>query len=303
MADLSPSGVGLIFFCAVACLCAAYYYGAEKDRFEFLLNRLGLKEEAEANKQSRSAKLAEDLKNCGNPVKLDTLLRNSYLVVAVSLVFGFVLDVPLVGILLAVIGYKIPEIYLARMRSILDEKFEKQLPGCIDTLYAVLEAGQTPTQGFEVLSQKAPFPSNIEFGRLYSDIKTGADMQNALMKFYERHPSNDIKLFMTGTLVANEVGPAVLVSALKTISQTIRNRDSQKKNVKSTIMQGTVTVYVMGGAPIVALVILLTFMRDYSAPLTNTTLGNVIIGASLVLNAIGYFVAKKMTNTKSIVKY
>ena len=102
MADLSPSGVGLIFFCAVACLCAAYYYGAEKDRFEFLLNRLGLKEEAEANKQSRSAKLAEDLKNCGNPVKLDTLLRNSYLVVAVSLVFGFVLDVPLVGILLAV---------------------------------------------------------------------------------------------------------------------------------------------------------------------------------------------------------
>ena len=68
-------------------------------------------------------------------------------------------------------------------------------------------------------------------------------------------------------------------------------------------MQGKVTVYVMSAAPAVALVILLTFMRDYSAPLLQTTLGNVLIGVSIVLDAIGYYVASKITNTNSIVKY
>ena len=124
-----------------------------------------------------------------------------------------------------------------------------------------------------------------------------------MIKFYERHPSSDIKLFMTGTLVSMEAGPAVLVNTLKTISQTIRSRDSQKKSTKSAIMQGKVTVYVLSAAPVVSLVILLTFMTDYSAPLVETTIGNIMIAASLVLDAIGYFVASKITDTSSIVKY
>jgi tight adherence protein B len=143
----------------------------------------------------------------------------------------------------------------------------------------------------------------LEFARIHNDIQTGATLKDALQKFYERHPLNDIKLFMTGTLVAAEAGPAVLVNTLKTIGKTIRNRDSQKKSVKSAIMQGKVTVYVMSGAPVVALVILLTFMQEYSAPLIETTIGKVLILVALVLDVIGYFAASKLTDTTSIVKY
>lgn len=302
MPIFSPSMVGIFFFCGIAAFCAAYYYGAEKNRLEFLTNRLSLKSD-DADKNSRSAKIAEKLRDLGNPIEADKLLQISYLVVFACLVFGFALSVPLVGILFAVIGFKIPELYIARKKTVLDDEFEKQFPECIDTLYAVLEAGQTPQQGFELLSKDAPFPSNIEFARICSDISTGATMKDALESFYKRHPLNDIKLFMTGTLVATEAGPAVLVNTLKTIGQTIRNRDSQKKSTKSAIMQGKVTVYIMSGAPIVALVVLLTFMQNYSAPLLDSLIGNVLIGAALVLDVIGYFVSSKITNTSSIVKY
>lgn len=303
MAGLSPSIVGFIFFLSLACFCAAYYYGAEKNRLEFLSNRLGLKESMTADKNSRSAKIAEQLRDLGNPIETEKLIQISYMAIFGSVLLGFAMSIPLVGLLIAAISFKIPEIYLARKKSLLDDAFEKQLPDCIDTLRSVLGAGQTPIQGFELLSKEAPFPSNIEFARISSDIQTGSTMKDALSKFYTRHPLNDIKLFMTGTLVSEEAGPAVLLNTLKTISQTIRNRDSQKKSAKSAIMQGKVTVYVMSGAPIVALVALLTFMRDYSAPLLDTTIGNILIGVSLVLDIIGYFACSKITDTNSIVKY
>jgi len=294
--------VGFLIFLSIACFCLAYYYGAEKNRLEFLSNRLGSKDSA-ADKNSRAAKLADKLSYLGNPIEAGKLLQTSYMIMGVCVAFFFVLDMPLVGILLAAFAYKIPEMYISSKKSKLDAEFEKQLPDCIDTLYAVLLAGQTPVQGFEVLSKDAPFPSNIEFARIYSDINTGATMKDALSKLYERHPLNDIKLFMTGTLVSEEAGPAVLVNTLKTISETIRTRDSQKKSAKSAVMQGKVTVYIMSAAPVVALVIMLTFMRDYSAPLLHTTLGNVLIGVALVLDAIGYFVSSKIANADSIVKY
>ena len=303
MAELSPSIVGLIFFLGIACFCAAYYYGAEKHRLEFLSNRLSLKESDTIDKNSRAAKIAEKLRDIGSPMEASKLLQISYMVMIGSVVFGFALDVPLVGILFAVLGFKLPEIYLDRKKAQLDEEFDKQFPSCVDTLYAILEAGQTAVQGFELLSKDAPFPSNLEFGRIYNDIQTGATVKDALLKFYERHPSSDIKLFMTGTLVSIEAGPAVLVNTLKTINQTIRTRNSQKKSTKSAIMQGKVTIYIMSAAPVVALVILLTFMPDYSAPLLEDTIGNVMVVAALVLDAIGYFVASKITDTSSIVKY
>lgn len=303
MSNLSPGMVGFLIFLSLACFCLAYYYGAEKNRLEFLSNRLGSKDAADADKNSRTAKLADKLSYLGNPIEAGKLLQISYVGMGACLILSVAIGIPLVGVLLAVLVYKVPDIYVALKKTQLDAEFEKQLPDCIDTLYAVLLAGQTPVQGFEVLSKDAPFPSNIEFARIYSDIKTGATTKDALAKFYERHPLNDIKLFMTGTLVSEEAGPAVLVNTLKTISETIRTRDSQKKSAKSAIMQGKVTVYVMSAAPAVALVILLTFMRDYSAPLLQTTLGNVLIGVSIVLDAIGYYVASKITNTNSIVKY
>lgn len=303
MSNLSPGMVGFLIFLSLACFCLAYYYGAEKNRLEFLSNRLGSKDAADADKNSRTAKLADKLSYLGNPIEAGKLLQISYVGMGACLILSVAIGIPLVGVLLAVLVYKVPDIYVALKKTQLDAEFEKQLPDCIDTLYAVLLAGQTPVQGFEVLSKDAPFPSNIEFARIYSDIKTGATTKDALTKFYERHPLNDIKLFMTGTLVSEEAGPAVLVNTLKTISETIRTRDSQKKSAKSAIMQGKVTVYVMSAAPAVALVILLTFMRDYSAPLLQTTLGNVLIGVSIVLDAIGYYVASKITNTNSIVKY
>ena len=55
-----------------------------------------------------------------SPITADKLLQISYLIILVCLVLGFALDVPLVGLLLAVIAYKIPEMYLARRKSVLN---------------------------------------------------------------------------------------------------------------------------------------------------------------------------------------
>ena len=304
MSDFSPGVIGTLLFLGLLCLVAAYYYGSEKKRLEFLSDRLRTSESEGLEKNSRKAKLAEKLLDLGSPIEVEKLLQISYAIIVGGLLFGFAVDAIPFGILFAIIGYKFPDIYIARKKSVLDAEFEKQLPECIDTLYAVLKAGQTATQGYKVLSEDAPFPSNFEFGRVYNDIQTGATQKDALGHFYERHPLNDLKLFMTGMIVASEAGPAVAINTLHTISTTIRNRDAQKKSTKSAVMQGKVTLYIMSGLPLVVLAGMLTFAGNgYAAPLTQTTMGFFIMATALVLDALGYIVASKITNTTDIVKY
>lgn len=305
MDDFSnASTFGFLCFAAVACLILWQYLGKEKKHDNFLEDRIrDYHEEEKRNKSKRIEKLEKQLIDLFSPYKAEDLVSKSYVLCAVIIAMGLALDILPIALLLAVISLGLPEIYCKLRKDKLDKEFERQLPDNIDSLLAIIRAGMTPVQGYKMLSEESPFPSNHEFRKLYNDIKTGGSQEKALADFYDRHPINDIKLFTTGMVIAAEATPAVAINTLKTISMTIHMRKSQKQSAKSAIMQGKYAAILMSLVPVVSLAVMLTFMPDYMAPMLENDIGKIAIVFALIWDAIGYYVASRITSSDKLVKY
>lgn len=300
----SASSFGFLCFLAVASLILWQYLGKEKKHDNFLEDRIrDYHEEENRNKSKRIEKLEKQLVDLFSPYKAEDLVSKSYVLCAVFFAMGLALDILPIALLLAVISLRTPEIYCKVRKDKLDKEFEKQMPDNIDSLLAIIRAGMTQVQGYKMLAEEASFPSNHEFRKIYNDIKTGASLEKALSDFYERHPSNDIKLFMTGMVIANEATPAVAINTLKTISMTIHMRKSQKQSAKSAIMQGKYASILMSLVPVISLAVMLTFMPDYMAPMMENDIGKIAIVFALIWDAIGYYVASRITSSDKLVKY
>lgn len=300
----SASSFGFLCFLAVASLILWQYLGKEKRHDNFLEDRIrDYHEEKQRNKSKRIEKLEKQLVDLFSPYKAEDLVSKSYVLCAVIFAMGLALDILPIALLLAVISLGLPEIYCKLRKDKLDKEFERQLPDNIDSLLAIIRAGMTPVQGYKMLAEEASFPSSHEFRKIYTDIKTGASQEKALSDFYERHPINDIKLFMTGMVIAAEATPAVAINTLKTISMTIHMRKSQKQSAKSAIMQGKYAAIIMSLVPVISLAVMLTFMPDYMAPMMENDIGKIAIVFALIWDAIGYYVANRITSSDKLVKY
>lgn len=300
----SASSFGFLCFLSIASFILWQYLGKEKKHDDFLEDRIrDYHDEARKNKSKRIEKLEKELANLASPYKASDLVSKSYLLATLLIVMGLVIDILPLALVFAVTSLGMPEIYCKLRKDKLDKEFEKQLPDNIDSLLAIIRAGMTPAQGYKMLAEESPFPSNHEFRKIYNDIKTGASQEKALSDFYERHPLNDIKLFMTGMIIAAEASPAVAINTLKTISMTIHMRKSQKQSAKSAIMQGKYASVIMAATPIVAFAVMITFMSDYMAPMLENDIGKIAIVGAFIWDAIGYFVASKLTSSDNIVKY
>lgn len=300
----NASSFGFLCFLSIASFILWQYLSKEKKHDNFLEDRIrDYNEEKNRNKSKRIKKLEKQLVDLFSPYKAEDLISKSYVLCAVIFAMGLALDILPIALLLAVISLGMPEIYCKLRKDKLDKEFEKQLPDNIDSLLAIIRAGMTPVQGYKMLAEEASFPSKHEFRKIYNDIKTGASQEKALSDFYERHPINDIKLFMTGMVIAAEATPAVAINTLKTISMTIHMRKSQKQSAKSAIMQGKYAAILMSLVPVISLAVMLTFMPDYMAPMLENDIGKIAIVFALIWDAIGYYVANRITSSDNLVKY
>ena len=305
LTDLSASTIGFIVFGSIMCFVMWNYYNKEKKQNDFLQDRIrDYKTEQKLLKSKRQEKIEQELEDLGNPMTYDELMQKTYLAsIGSFVIFGLVLGLLPIGIFLAVISIMIPKFYISFMKDKRLEKFQEQLPVAIDQLYSVIQAGQTPQQGYAAVAAEQPYPIGNAFKKLSMDIKTGASQETALKSLYAKYPINDIKLFQTGMLIASEATDAVAMNTLKTISNTIKTRASQKKSAKSTIMQGKYTAIILALMPVVAFVGIETAMPDYMNAFLATTMGKVMMTGAAILDGVGYFIASKITSTSNIVKY
>ena len=121
--DLSASSIGIVVSGAIMCFVIWNYYNKEKKQNDFLQDRIrDYKTEQNLMKSKRQEKLEQELEDLGNPMSYDDLMQKTYLAAVGSFViFGLVLGLLPVGILLAVISIKIPDIYI----SVLKQKYNE----------------------------------------------------------------------------------------------------------------------------------------------------------------------------------
>ena len=94
--------------------------------------------------------------------------------------------------------------------------------------------------------------------------------------------------------IQREVG-GNLAELLTTVSETLREREYLRRQVRVLSAEGRFSGYVLSALPPVMFVYMLFVRPDFVRPLYTTGMGFVMVGVAIALLAIGQFVMAKLT--------
>lgn len=298
---LSAGTIGFLVALSILTFVGGYYYKTEIARNKYLKSRISSVDEADTSKSKRKAKISEELENMNDKMSYEKLVLIGVFGACISFIVLFMVNAVFFGILFAGAFLFTPEIYVELLKMKRKRNFKEQFPDALRELLSVMRSGQTPLQGFQLLSETAEYPMRKEFQRIYNDINTGGSMESALRGFYKRNPSSDTELFVTGLIIARHSSPKVAISTLDTIITMIRVREGQKKSTASMVASGKLTAIILAALPLFIFAGLETFMPTYINDFLDLTIGKIAVGFAFVLDMIGFFVARKITDSSDIV--
>jgi len=161
-----------------------------------------------------------------------------------------------------------------------------------------LRAGHSLLSSFQLVAEESPYPVNKLFKSVSDDIALGREVREALEDMCESIPnSQDLRFFVTAVLVQKEIG-GNLTEILDILNNTIRERFKLLGLIKTQTSQAQVSGLVLALVPIAVTILVNLANPSYMEPLFKTTLGNILLGVSLLLSSLGFFIIMKITNIR-----
>jgi Flp pilus assembly protein TadB len=162
--------------------------------------------------------------------------------------------------------------------------FEAQLPDALQLLAGALRSGFGLNQAIGSIVREGTDPVAGEFSRALTEVRLGAELEDALDALAERMRSDDMRLVVIAIRTAREVG-GNLAEVLQTTVTTMRERVQLRGQVRVLSAEGRISARVLVALPILMVLYLLTFRRSYLNPLVTTGpgIGLSIAGVFLLL--------------------
>jgi tight adherence protein B len=223
-----------------------------------------------------------------------------YVTVAASLA-GFMLGLLLtggswfVGLIFGVTGYFLPGLYLKLQRKRRRDKLNEQIVGAIEMIANALRAGTNFTQALTMIPKEMPAPIAQEAAIVLREMELGVSMEKALRNLAARAQSEEYELMTIATNIARETG-GNLAEVFERISKTIRERNEILGKIQAMTAEGKMQGIFVGLLPFVLGAGLMVIDPNMMKPMFTTTLGYVLLGAIIALEAMGaYFIKKVIT--------
>ena len=106
--------------------------------------------------------------------------------------------------------------------------------------------------------------------------------------------SQDFDWVVMAVRIQREVG-GNLAELLTTVSETLREREYLRRQVRVLSAEGRFSGYVLAALPPIMFVYMLLVRRDFVRPLYTTGTGYLLIGIAVALLAAGQFVMSRLT--------
>jgi tight adherence protein B len=158
-----------------------------------------------------------------------------------------------------------------------------------------MKAGFSIMQAFELVANEGPVPASEEFERVVAEVKLGLPLEIALDHLVERIPSEDLELMVVAINVQRQIG-GNLAEILMVISTTIRGRVRFQRDVRTLTAQARYSSYIITALPIGVAIVINLLDGPYESMLYTTTLGNIMVGAALIMLAVGFFFLNRIAD-------
>jgi tight adherence protein B len=203
----------------------------------------------------------------------------------------------LLSMLVVLLGTVGPFLWLAVLASRRQAKFDEQLPSTLQLLSGALQAGHSLQQAVDTVVQEAGDPIASEFQRVLTEARLGRPLEEAFEAMAKRTRSIDFEWTVMAIRLQRQVG-GNLAEVLSTVSQTIRDRYSLKRQIRALSAEGRLSSLILSVLPLLLFAALLAFNPLFLRPLFTTRIGIMMMAGAVVLMIFGVFWLKKITEIK-----
>ena len=201
----------------------------------------------------------------------------------------------LFGVLGALVGYKIPDLYIGSIKKKRGRLLNSQLPQALTLISNGLRAGFSFPQSLNVAGKEMDSPISDEFLKVLRDNSLGKPMEEALENLSKRTDDEDLDMFVTALLIQRQVG-GNLAEVLDTISNTIRERVKLRGEIRSLTAQGRLSAAIISFLPIALALVISVINPGYLDVMFTTLPGIIALVAAVVMELIGIFLLIKLVN-------
>ncbi|MET3140388.1 UNVERIFIED_ORG: tight adherence protein B [Arthrobacter sp. UYEF2] len=212
-------------------------------------------------------------------------------------VVGFILGGIALSILL-ICATPVTAMAFLRIRTGLRRaKFDAQLGDTLQMLAGGLRAGHSLLRSVDAVAQEADAPTSEEFARLVNETRLGRDLKESMVDAAHRLHSEDFEWISQAIEIHREVG-GDLAEVLDHVGETIRERTQIKGQVKALSAEGRLSAYILVALPVGMFLYMSVVNGSYIATLYTNILGWFMLGAALVLLAVGTFWLSRVVKIK-----
>ena len=213
--------------------------------------------------------------------------------IVAALLVSIVVRVPFLPIVALVAGLAAPTLYLMFQRSRRMAKFEEQFPEALDLLSRALRAGHAFQTAMGMVADDLKAPVGPEFRKTFDQQNFGLPLRDALFQLADRIPLMDVRFFTTAVLIQRDTG-GNLAEILDNLSHVVRERFRIRREIRTKTAHGRFTGLVLLALPAGLGVILTVLNPDHMNLLFNHRTGQMMIGAAIVMQTVGFFWIRKI---------
>ncbi len=216
---------------------------------------------------------------------------------AVALVSTYIiwkLLAPLLAVLGLVAGYLAIRWYLRREQARRTEAFVGQLPELARVLANASYAGLSLPTAIGIAGEELAEPAHTELSRVATRLKFGAPLATALDELRGRVGSREVGVLISTLVVASRSGGS-LVTALRSIADTLEQRKETRREIQTVLAQVVATSYIVVFMGVVILLMLNAFNSGTVAKMTTEFIGQLALAVSGLLFGGGFLMIRRMT--------
>lgn len=206
----------------------------------------------------------------------------------------YVLDANIIVIVVSVIAlYMAPRLMFSWLAERRKRKINEALPDGLALIAGAMRAGSTFSTAIQALVEEQDGPLGQELSLLIREQRVGARMEEALDNLAERVQTEEMDLFVSAAMIAQEVG-GNLSEILQRLSETIRRKLEMEGKIKALTAQGVLQGRVVTALPFMIMLALFFVEPEATRPLFSSLLGWIFLTVILILQVVGGLMIRKI---------
>lgn len=206
--------------------------------------------------------------------------------------------ISLLNVLVALIfGYYITDIYLIYTRKKRKKSIENDILRAIIIMNNAFKAGKSTIQAVEIASNELPEPINMEFKKMYRDMKYGLSTEIVFERFAKRINIEEARYLSSSLTILNKTGGNI-INVFSSIEKTLFDKKKLKEELKNSTASSNAVVKLLLIVPFIFVAVIYFASPGYFDPLFSSTIGYIILLLMLIMFVAYAYLLQKIIKVK-----